>query len=60
MAFNLGCGGFNDFVIFNSQLKNHEYAAAAQNLRGTPLCRQTGTRCDRNVALLLQNTPLCP
>ena len=60
MSFNLGCGGYNKFVNFNSQLKSHDYSAAADNLRSSALCKQTRTRCERNVDLLLQNTPLCP
>jgi len=54
MVYNMGAGrdGLGGFYQFNSLMKQGKWNEAANDLRGTAYCRQTGLRCDRNVAMI--------
>lgn len=52
MTYNLGEGGVASFTTLKSLIEKHEYAAAANDLKGTAYCRQVGHRCTRNTEIL--------
>jgi GH24 family phage-related lysozyme (muramidase) len=54
LTYNLGTGGISSFVTFKGYITSHQYAAAANALKSTLYCRQVGTRCTRNAAIIAQ------
>ena len=52
MSYNMGYGNLSAFTDFNSLMKGGKWGDAANDLKGTLWCRQTKSRCDRNVAMI--------
>lgn len=48
MTYNLGDAGMATFTTFISEIKAHEWSAAAEDARNTLWCSQVGTRCTRD------------
>jgi len=48
MAFNLGCGGLNEFQQMLSALESGNYQQAAQDAKDSLWCNQVGDRCSRD------------
>lgn len=52
MTYNLGEGGLSSFTTFNSYIREHNWAAAASDIKGTLWCRQVGNRCTRDAGII--------
>ena len=52
MTYNLGAAGMSSFHTFISDIKNHEWSAAAADGRGTLWCKQVGNRCSRDMGII--------
>ena len=52
MTYNLGEGGISTFTTFISYVKAHNWAAAANDARGTLWCSQVGSRCTRDTSII--------
>mmetsp|Transcript_58894 Transcript_58894/g.81727 ORF Transcript_58894/g.81727 Transcript_58894/m.81727 type:complete len:172 (+) Transcript_58894:27-542(+) len=52
MTYNLGEGGMRSFTTFNSYIEQHNWSAAASDIRGTLWCRQVGSRCTRDAGII--------
>ena len=52
MTYNLGAGQMATFGTFISLIKSHQWAAAANDARGTAWCRQVGGRCARDTGII--------
>merc|ERR1712146_564313 len=50
MTYNLGKAGIESFHTFISDIKAHEWSAAASDARDSLWCRQVGSRCPAKVA----------
>lgn len=52
MTYNLGEAGISTFNTFIGYIKEHNWSAAAQDVRGTLWCRQVGNRCTRDSGII--------
>uniref|UniRef100_A0A7S3DI38 Lysozyme n=1 Tax=Palpitomonas bilix TaxID=652834 RepID=A0A7S3DI38_9EUKA len=52
MAFNLGQSGLGSFNTFLSYINNHNWSAAASDVKGTLWCRQVGNRCTQDASII--------
>ena len=54
LTYNLGEGGLRGFPKFIANIKARNWNGAAGELQNSAYCRQTGTRCTRNMNYLRQ------
>ncbi|EDQ86225.1 uncharacterized protein MONBRDRAFT_38498 [Monosiga brevicollis MX1] len=54
MTYNLGKAGIESFHTFISDIKAHEWSAAASDARDSLWCRQVGNRCTRDTGIIAQ------
>eukprot|EP01147_Barroeca_monosierra_P000741 gene741-4033_t len=57
MTYNLGYGGMSSFTTFIGLIKNHRWADAASDLKGTLWCKQVKSRCTRDVGIVANGCP---
>ena len=54
LVYNLGEGGLRGFPKFIANIKAKNWTGAANELKNSAYCGQTGTRCTRNMNYLKQ------